>query len=356
LTQPVVTDAVEEALATGSFNGTVVNYLGQETVTIAQSIDVGDDQWVVVGDLTTEEAFAGLRRYSNLLIIMAVILIPIVAIAAVWASRRMLRPIDDLVAVADEVGNGRTDIAAPSFGNDEFDDVSQRLNEVIDLMRVQDEELDIADAETTELLLATMPEQLAEQIMGGDRTMRQDLRHATIVVATMGDPSVIDPVGQDSLAERTVRVAGKLTGIAKESGVEMLHSSTTQYVFALGLDVEAPEANKGVVFASEVQRAIGELADELAVPITCRIGLSAGQVVEGIVGADRLAFTVWGVSVNHATDLSMAAAPGDIVVDAAVAGRLDPEWSLEPMDDLVDLSGGRLDGWRVVARNSVPQG
>ena len=47
---------------------------------------------------------------------------------------------------------------------------------------------------------------------------------------------------------------------------------------------------------------------------------------------------------NYATDLSNAAAPGEIVVDATVAGRLDDEWSLEPMDDLVDISGGGLEG------------
>jgi class 3 adenylate cyclase len=220
-------------------------------------------------------------------------------------------------------------------------------------MQIQDEELDAADAETTELLLASMPQQLAEQIMDGDTGMRQELRHATIVVATVGDPSTVDPVGQDSLADRTVQIAGRLTGIAKELGVEVLHSSTTQYVFALGLDVEAPEANKGVAFASEIQRAIGDLTDELGVAITCRMGLSAGQVVQGIVGTERLAFTVWGVPLNYATDLSNAAAQGEIVVDATVAGRLDDEWSLEPMDDLVDISGGRLDGWRIVGSVSV---
>ena len=355
LTQPVVTEAVERALATGSFIGTATDYLGRETVTIASSIDVGQGQWVVVGSVTTKEAYSNLDGYVKLLIVIAVVLIPVVAIVAILASRRMLRPIGDLVTVADEVGSGKTDVSAPYFGHDEFDDVSERLNEVIEVMRVQDHELAIADAETTELLLASMPQELAEQIISGDTTMNQELRHATIVVVTVGDPSTIDPVGQDQLANRTVRIAGKLTGIAKENGVEVLHSSTTQYVFALGLDVEAPEANKGVAFATDVQAAFGELSDELGVAVTSRVGLSAGQVVQGVVGSDRMAFTVWGVPLNDATDLSMASAPGEIVVDAAVAGRLDDEWSLEPMDELVDVSGGRLDGWRIVGRAHVKQ-
>jgi class 3 adenylate cyclase len=291
----------------------------------------------------------------NLLLLIAVILIPIVAIVAVLAAKRMLLPIGDLVAVADEVGGGRTDVSAARFGHDEFDDVSRRLNEVIGVMRDQDEELDIADAETTELLLASMPPKLAQQIIDGDTSMSQELRHATIVVVTVVDSSTIDPVAQDQLADRTVRIAGRLSEIAKASSVEVLHSSTTQYVFALGLDVEAPEANKGVAFAVNVQTAFGELSDELGVPITCRIGLSAGQVVQGIVGSDRVAFAVWGVPLNDAIDLSMASAQGEIVVDAAVAGRLDDEWSLEPMDELVDVSGGRLDGWRVVGRAGVSQ-
>jgi class 3 adenylate cyclase len=68
-----------------------------------------------------------------------------------------------------------------------------------------------------------------------------------------------------------------------------------------------------------------------------------------------MAFTVWGVPLNDATDLSMASSPGEIVVDAAVAARLDDEWSLETMDELVDISGGRLDGWRIVGRAPVKQ-
>jgi class 3 adenylate cyclase/HAMP domain-containing protein len=355
LTQPVATEAVEEALATGSFSGTAIDYLGRETVTVAASIDVGSGQWVVVGAVTTEEAYSSLQGYVYLLIVMVVVLVPLVAVVAVVISRRTLRPIGDLVEVANEVGSGTTDLSAPDFGHDEFDDVSERLNDVIGVMRVQDEELAIADAETTEILLASMPEALAEQVMAGDTPMRQEMRHATIVVVTVGDPSTIDPVGQDSLANRTVQIAGRLKEIAMERSVEVLHSSTTQYVFALGLDVEAPEANKGVAFALEVQQATGQIADELGVSITSRVGLSSGQVVQGIVGSDRIAFTVWGVPLNDATDLSMAASPGEIVVDAAVAGRLDDDWSLEPMDDLADLSGGRLDGWRVAGRAEVPQ-
>lgn len=355
LTQPVVTEAVEGALATGTFDGTADDYLGRETITIAKSIDAGDGQWVVVGAFTTEEAYASLESYVYLLIVMAAILTPLVAIIAVIAARRMLRPVDDLVEVAIEVGDGRTDIAAPTFGHDEFGDVSERLNAVVEVMRTQNDELTIADAETTEILLASMPQEIADRIKDGETEMRQELRYATIVVVTVGDPSADDPVGQDSLADRTVQMAGRLTGIAKELGVDVLHSSTKQYVFALGLDVEAPEANKGVAFASEVRTAIEDLAEELDMSITCRIGLSAGQVVQGIVGTERIAFTVWGVPLNDATDLSVASAPGEIIVGANVAGRLDDQWSLSPMDDLVDLSGGRLDGWRILGRNEIAQ-
>jgi class 3 adenylate cyclase len=346
---------VEEALATGSFSGATLNYLGIETLAVAESIDIAAGQWVLVGEVSSDEAYAELRSYVNLLIILIVTLVPLLAIVAVLLSRRMLRPIDDLVSVADDVGRGRTDIASPFFGNDEFDDVSRRLNGVIDAMRSQERELEAADAETTELLLAAMPARLAEQMMSGDFSLSQELHDATIVVATVGDTSVVDAVGQDSLADRTVQIAGQLAGVARDRGVEVLHSSTTQYVFALGLDVEAPEANKAVAFASDVQETIRRLADEFDADITCRVGLSAGQVIQGIVGSDRVAFTVWGVPLDYATDLSMASAPGEILVDATVAGRLDPEWSLEPVNELVDLSGGRLDGWRVLGHALASQ-
>jgi class 3 adenylate cyclase len=352
LTQPVDTEAVDEALVRGSFAGLSSDYLGRETYTVAESIPIQDTLWVIVSSVTTEEAYSSLRNYLWDLLILVLILIPIVVLGAWVTSRRILRPVDVLVSAAQEVGEGSADVVAPDFGKDEFGDVSVRLNDVIDAMQRQEEELHAADEQTTELLLASMPAPLADRMLKGDRSVEHEVRTATVMVGVIDDPQAVDPVEQDALAGRTVEVAAQFKALAERYGAEKLQSSSKEYVFAVGLASASAEANDAVAFALGARAVVADVAENSGVALTCRIGLAAGDVVEGLVGEQRISFTVWGAPVTLAGDLAGAALPGDVLVDATVAGRLEDRWSLESLDDVANAAGVRLDAWRVT--NAIP--
>jgi class 3 adenylate cyclase len=64
-------------------------------------------------------------------------------------------------------------------------------------------------------------------------------------------------------------------------------------------------------------------------PLAIRIGLHAGPVVAGVIGENRLAYDLWGESVNLASRLESSGAPGRIHVSAAVAERLRGTFDFE---------------------------
>jgi class 3 adenylate cyclase len=166
------------------------------------------------------------------------------------------------------------------------------------------------------------------------------------------EPDVSTPSDQEILAEHTAAISAGLVALAEQFGVEHLGSTATQGLYAAGLDVEGEEAGRAVDFATAAQAWIAEAAEEAALVITSHFGLAAGDVFVGVVGTARIAFNVWGAPGRDAATLAAVAAPGQILVDPAVASQISDEWAVEPVPELVDLAGKRLKGWRVIGRRA----
>ena len=75
--------------------------------------------------------------------------------------------------------------------------------------------------------------------------------------------------------------------------------------------------------------------------------MAAGDVVANVVGTQRLAFEVLGTPRRMSEALGRAAGPGDVLVDAVIAARLGPPWTIDRVEGLRTLDGVPLEGWRL---------
>lgn len=352
LIQPADTHPVDEALAGDLFVGGSGNYLDEDTLSVANELDIDEVNWVMVAEITTAEAQGPLRRHIRNLVVLAALLIPIVIGLAFFIAQRILRPIDPIMAAAGRVGDGDIDVELVVPGKDEYADLARKFDGVLDTLRQQRTDLQATEAETTDLLLAVLPRRLVDQYQQGDRELAEAVRNATMISIRIEEPDVATPSGQEILAEHTAAISAGLVALAEQSGVEHLGSTATQGLYAAGLDVEGEEAGRAVDFVTAAQAWIAEAAEEAALVITSHFGLAAGDVFVGVVGTTRIAFNVWGAPGRDAATLAAVAAPGQILVDPAVASQISDEWAVEPVPELVDLAGKRLKGWRVVGRRA----
>jgi HAMP domain-containing protein len=348
LTQPVETEAVDSALAGDEFIDITTNYLGQETVAVARPLDVGTLQWVVVADIATQEAQAALVRFTRTLGLMALFLVPAVAIFAWLASRTLLRPIAPIAEASDRVTAGDLDVHLPSFGHDEYGDVATKFNRLVGTLREQEGELRAAEEETNELLAAVMPSQLVEQFLHGDRDIAEAVRDATLIALTIAGPRTVDPTEEEALADLVVETSAGVSRLAETHGAQLLSSSATQLLYATGLTSDDVGAGQAVDFTMAVRRWVGETARSGEIALEFRGGVAAGDVVAGVVGTDRVSFAVWGAPRRRAVELAAVAEAGQVLVGPSVAGSIGDSWVVEAVPERVDLEGETLDGWRIV--------
>ena len=55
-----------------------------------------------------------------------------------------------------------------------------------------------------------------------------------------------------------------------------------------------------------------------------RLGINTGEVIAGVIGSERLAFDVWGSTVNHAQRMEMLGEPGEVTITGATHEIIEP--------------------------------
>jgi class 3 adenylate cyclase len=85
-----------------------------------------------------------------------------------------------------------------------------------------------------------------------------------------------------------------------------------------------------VRFGLDIQRATEELGTELQMPLRVRVGIHTGPLVAGVIGRDKLAYDLWGDTVNVASRMESQGLPGRVQISEATAQRLTTEVGLEP--------------------------
>lgn len=347
LAQPVETEAVVEALAGDRFFGVTRNYLEEETVAVAAPLLIDDVQWIAVAEITTSEAYEPLSDNLRRVLIAGAILAAAVALVAVWLARRLLRPLGPLMAAAHVVIEGDLEVASLDESRDEFGELGRRFNETVDQLREQQADLLQADEETTELLMAALPRRLAVQVKEGDGRIVEAARNGTIIVVRIegfGEEDSNDPAG---VRELGVALLAELMQVADAYGVEPVHSTSTQLMWAAGLASGELEAEQAVAFVADSRAATASFAAAQGLSLASRIGLASGELVAGLVGTERLTFDAWGEPVRIATSLCAVAGSGQVLGDLQVVEALGDEWPIERVDGLIGLSGESLDAWTI---------
>lgn len=352
LLQPVETKAVAEALDGEQFLGGTTNYLGQSSLSAAGPVGADQVDWVVVAEISRAEANDPLLSYVTSILIAGLLLIPIVIVLALFFADRMTKPVRPVVEAAAAVAGGDLTTTLPDLGRNEFGDVARRLNRLTAALREKEDALAAEEQEIKRLLLSVLPTRLVAALRQGDRKLLDLVDTATVVALDVDGMVNGAEIDEESGVELSTELSQNIELIAERLGVERVRSSTEQHVFAAGLDTPETAANVAARFTLEAVTAIEDLGQSQGINITYRAGMSAGNVIAGLLSAEQLTYGVFGDPPRAALALAGIAAPNQILIDADTAGELDESWTLEPATDLIDLRGDSLAAMVLTAGNA----
>ncbi len=179
---------------------------------------------------------------------------------------------------------------------------------------------------TDAALKQVLPPQLATHVQQLTSSLGAERRQATII---FGDISGFTAMSERQSPEKVREIMnrcfdGMVEAVARYDGsVDKFIGDAIMVVFGAP-NAHEDDPERAVRCAMEMQAYLTEVNKTLASPLKMRIGINSGAVVAGGVGGQRrMDYTVMGDTVNLAQRLEAAAAPGKILVSAAVKRLTD---------------------------------
>ena len=211
-----------------------------------------------------------------------------------------------------------------------------------------------AEYERSEQLLTNiLPASIAERLKDPSRNIIADkYDDASILFADIADYTkrASDTTPSD-LVRFLDRLYTDLDLLVDKHGLEKVKTSGDSYMVVSGVPEPRPDHIEALAcLALDMAEAVADLKDPNGRAVPLRIGLAAGPVVAGVVGARKFFYDVWGDAVNVASRMETTDVEGRIQVPQDVYERLNHDFVLEERGG-VDIKGkGVMHTWYLVAR------
>jgi len=227
-----------------------------------------------------------------------------------------------------------------------------RINACLEKKRLLDE-LHAEKERSEALLLNILPRTIVERMRLGETAIADRIAEATVLFSDLVDFTLLSATLSP---EETVKLLSLLFSqfedLAVRHGLETIKTIGDGYMVTGGILERQPNAavavaEMGLSMLEVVERA-GRAIDK---KLQLRIGVhTGGPIVAGVLGTHKIAYDVWGDTVNTAKRMESYGLPGQIHVSAATRRLLGDAFRFEPRG-LLDVKGkGSMETYFVYRR------
>ena len=227
-----------------------------------------------------------------------------------------------------------------------------RINACLEKKRLLDE-LHAEKERSEALLLNILPRTIVERMRLGETAIADRIAEATVLFSDLVDFTLLSATLSP---EETVKLLSLLFSqfedLAVRHGLETIKTIGDGYMVTGGILEQQPNAAVAVAEMAlsmlEVVERAGRAIDK---KLQLRIGVhTGGPIVAGVLGTHKIAYDVWGDTVNTAKRMESYGLPGQIHVSAATRRLLGDAFRFEPRG-LLDVKGkGSMETYFVYRR------
>ncbi len=349
LEQPVRTEAAIQAISGKRGTKIVNDYRNIPVLSSYAPLKLENLDWVILSEIDLEEAYSPIYAFERQILISATLLLLLVTLVAMALSHLFVKPIDRLIASARRVAAGELDTVAALDSGDEFGELAESFNAMVNSLRTQTNLVAQKNQENEQLLLSIFPTAIAKRLKQGEKDIAEDISNVAVLFS---DLTGFSKLSSTLTAYEIVAILNDLVAAFDEAadryGMEKIKTIGDSYLAVCGLSIPHIDHDKRAIdFALEMLAIIRRFNYERSFELNMRIAINSGDVVAGIVGRNRFIYDVWGDTINTARDLRIVCPPGSILVTSAVYQRLQDLHQFEPIPDLEIVGKPKVSAWRL---------
>jgi len=210
--------------------------------------------------------------------------------------------------------------------------------------------------ERSEALLANiLPGPVAEKLKNPAHGVIADrYDDASILFADIaGFTERASGIEPDDLVRFLDRLYTTFDRLVDRHGLEKIKTTGDSYMVVSGVPVPRSDHVDAIArLGLDMSRAVADLRDPRGDPVPLRIGIAAGPVVAGVVGARRFFYDVWGDAVNVAARMESTDPEGRIQVPQNVYERLREAFTFEERGEIAIKGKGLMRTWYLTGRRA----
>ncbi|MFT7155185.1 MAG: class 3 adenylate cyclase/ligand-binding sensor domain-containing protein [Parvicella sp.] len=208
-------------------------------------------------------------------------------------------------------------------------------------------ELEIEKEKAEKLLLNILPSETAEELKNKGKTRPRYYRMVTVLFTDIkGFTQIAEDYKPTNLVKRLDNLFREIDKIIEKHQIEKIKTIGDAYMAAGGVPLRDKENPINCVLASlEIQAFMlkEEKRNKDEEPWQMRIGLHTGDIIAGVIGSKRIAYDIWGNTVNVANRMEMSGEPGKVNISGITYEYIKPYFDCTYRGKVAAKNKGEID-------------
>ncbi|MFB2838232.1 adenylate/guanylate cyclase domain-containing protein [Floridanema evergladense] len=347
LQQYVRTEAVADALTGKQGTRIIKDYRNIPVLSSYAPLRIDGLDWVILSEMELSEAYSPIYSFRYQILISATLLMLLVTLLAMALANLFVKPINQLINSTHQVALGKLDAITPLETEDEFGELANSINEIVQTLHTQTNLVEQKNRENEQLLLSIFPTSVAKRFQRGEKEIAEDVANVAVLFS---DLTGFSKLSNSLIASESVAILNDLVTAFDEAaeryGVEKIKTIGDSYLAVCGLSIPYLDHDKRAIdVALEMLMILRRFNHERGLQLNIQIGINSGDIIAGIVGRNRCIYDVWGDTINVAAALKDACPPGGILVSQTVYRRLQDLYQFEQMTNTETNGKSKLNAW-----------
>lgn len=302
----------------------------------------GDDEWgdPAVMKITVATPLWLAWWFWLIIVVLAMIMVRIIIRVRIEASRR------EQVRLEMKIRERTREIKEQ---NRKIESQKQKIEEERNKVLEQQRLLQMEKDKTERLLKNVMPESTAEELKKSGKARARAYKTVSVLFTDfVGFTKISDKMSATDLVKKLDIYFTKFDEIIVNNNLEKIKTIGDAYMCAGGVPVRNnTNPIDACLAALQIQdymkkRKLDALANGSDY-WDLRLGINTGEVTAGVIGSERLAYDIWGATVNQAQRMEMLGEPEKVTITGSTFKYIEPYFECEFKGKAQTKSRGLID-------------